>query len=84
MLLAMGADPAGLDLIRQIREGKTVSAANLPIAVMTEDCDKTGLSTLIELKVMRVLLKPVKVRHLLEAAAAIAGNRSSGPGARLR
>jgi len=81
LLLAMAPELAGLDLIRQVREGKTWSAPALPIAVMTDTCDKAGLSALLELQVMRVLLKPVKARHILEVAAAIAGRRISAAGA---
>ena len=60
-----------IDLIRLVREGHSESVPTTPVAVMTGECDASMVLVLRELHVSRVLLKPFKVKAILETITQI-------------
>ena len=65
-VLALGEQRDELTLLRQLRAGHTVSAPSAPVAVMIETCDAELVRALRELGVMRVMLKPFKVKTIAD------------------
>ncbi len=65
-VLALGEKRDELTLLRQLRAGHTVSAPSAPVAVMIETCDAELVRALRELGVMRVMLKPFKVKTIAD------------------
>jgi DNA-binding NarL/FixJ family response regulator len=70
-VLALGEKRDELALLRRLRAGHTRSAPSAPVAVMTETCDAELVHALRELGVMRVMLKPFKVKTALEVVQAL-------------
>jgi len=67
-----GRSEPALALIERVRLGTTHCASGAPIAVMAENLDAGCVAILREFKVARILVKPAKVKTLLEALMAIA------------
>lgn len=65
----------GLVLIHQIRLGQCASPSSIPIAVLVDSCDAELLSVLRSCQVSRVLIKPFRVRDVIDT---IDGMRGSG------
>ena len=65
-VLALGEQREELTLLRQLRAGHTLSAPSAPVAVMIETCDAELVLALRELGVMRVMLKPFKVKTIAD------------------
>lgn len=67
-------DPPAYDLslLDRVRAGKSASHRDMPIAVMVEQCDLDLLASLQARAVSRVLLKPFRVRVLLDSFADLA------------
>jgi DNA-binding NarL/FixJ family response regulator len=65
-VLAIGEEHREIELIRSVREGHSESVPTTPVAVMTGECDAGMVLVLRELHVSRVLLKPFKVKTILE------------------
>jgi len=66
LLLAMSADDAALTLLAQLRQGRCTCAAATPVAVATAQCDAGLVQQLHALGVRRVLIKPFKVKDVIE------------------
>lgn len=72
LLVSLDAQGDGLKLVQAVRAGATESAADVPMAVLV---DKIDAATVLALKthgIARVMLKPCKVRTLLECIEALA------------
>lgn len=65
LLLALGAEDHELDLIQQLRSGRTLSPASTSIAVMVSQCDNDRAEKLRLLGVNQIILRPFKVKTLL-------------------
>lgn len=70
-LLALDDERRALDLLQAVREGHTACARTMPVALMSAACDAGLALQLRELEVSRLLLKPYKVRAVLETAQAM-------------
>jgi CheY-like chemotaxis protein len=55
-----------LELLDEVRSGKTASASAMPIAVMADSCDASLLQALRERNINRVILKPFRARVLID------------------
>jgi CheY-like chemotaxis protein len=55
-----------LELLDQVRDGKTASSSAMPIAVMADSCDSALLQALRERNINRVILKPFRARVLID------------------
>ena len=75
LIVALGAicanDP-GMDLIHRVRAGQTPCDRHTPIAVIAEGLDLPRVTALRQLEVARILVKPAKVKSILEALSTIA------------
>jgi len=60
-----------LSLLDQLRQGRTISKASIPVAVLAAQCDGKLLEALRERGVNRVILKPFRVRALLDTFTAL-------------
>ena len=69
LVLAIGDERAEIELIRRLRAGQTESMPSIPVAVMTSECDAGMVLVLRELQVSRILLKPFKVKSILETVS---------------
>ncbi len=78
ILLSLTAEQAGLDLIHAVRGGLTASSPTTPIAVLVDKVDSATVLALRTQSISRVLIKPCKVRTLLECMQALAGSSASG------
>jgi CheY-like chemotaxis protein len=56
----------GLSLIQQIRAGQSASGASIPIAALVESCNAELLQVLRECAISRILIKPFRVRDVIE------------------
>jgi len=56
----------GLTLIQQIRSGESACAASMPVAVMVEACTGELLELLRACGISRVLIKPFRVRDVVD------------------
>jgi CheY-like chemotaxis protein len=61
-----------LTLLDQLRQGRTISKASIPVAVLAAQCDSQLLETLRERGVNRIIIKPFRARALLDTFAALA------------
>lgn len=71
-VIALDESQAALDFINRIRSGSTSSPATAAVAITTEQVDQERIATLRQLEVKRVLLKPFKVKTILETITAFA------------
>jgi CheY-like chemotaxis protein len=60
-----------LSLLDQLRQGRTISKSGIPVAVLASRCDGQLLESLRDLGVNRVILKPFRVRALLDTFSAL-------------
>lgn len=72
LLISLDDDAAGIGLIRQVRAGATACGAAIPIAAIANPGGKSDFEALQDLGVTRVLLKPAKVKHILQTIASLA------------
>lgn len=71
VLLSLDSEGHVIELLDRLRQGLVCSAAATPVAVTAAECD-TGLALrLRELDVRRVLLKPFKVKGVVETIAGL-------------
>lgn len=75
-VIALGEQLEGLGLISRIRAGQTSSDVNAAVAVTAEGCDVETIQKLRELAVRRVMLKPFKVKTILETISAFSAELS--------
>ncbi|MFN3302765.1 MAG: response regulator [Roseateles sp.] len=71
LLLALDEEGQALELLRRVRAGQPSQAVDLPAVAMAASCDVEMALRLKQLDVCRLLLKPFKVRGVLEAIAAL-------------
>jgi DNA-binding response OmpR family regulator len=72
LLVSLDAQGEGLKLVQAVRDGRTETAAQAPMAVLVEKIDAATVLALKTHGIARVMLKPCKVRTLLECIEALA------------
>lgn len=72
LLIDLGEDQSGLDLVRRVRDGGTSCLPKLPVALMADRVDAATVGTIKSLEVQRLILKPFKVKTVLEAIEVLA------------
>lgn len=70
----------GLTLIQQIRSGAAACAASIPIAVLVESCNTELLQVLRTCGISRVLIKPFRVRDVIETIENMKGTAGAAAG----
>jgi DNA-binding NarL/FixJ family response regulator len=58
-------------LLRELRASRFRTNAHVPVVVMASYCDENTITRLRELDVRRLLLKPFKVKSILDSVTAI-------------
>ncbi|KQW45785.1 MULTISPECIES: response regulator [unclassified Roseateles] len=71
LLIAIDEEGEALALLRRLRAGDTSHPVDLPVAATASACDVELALRLKELDVCRLLLKPFKVRGMLEVISAL-------------
>jgi hypothetical protein len=71
LFLSMDEENAALELMRRVRDGGSKCAAGIPIAVTAAACDTPLALRLKHLEVRRLILRPFKVKGVLDAIAAL-------------
>jgi len=66
LMLNVGDDLGGLDVLQRLREGSTINPRDLPTALLAEGLDPATVDRVRELRPKRLLLMPFKVRTALE------------------
>jgi DNA-binding response OmpR family regulator len=72
VLLTLSTEDHELELIENVRAGKTASSSGATIAVMVTQCDADRAKKLQLLGVNQIILRPFKVKTLLTTIQAIA------------
>jgi hypothetical protein len=73
LFLSLDEESAALALMSRVRSGDTKCAADVPMAVMAASCGTPLALRLKELDVRRLLLRPFKVKGVLDAIVALRG-----------
>jgi DNA-binding NtrC family response regulator len=71
LLIAIDEEGEALELLRRLRAGESSQPVTLPVAAMAISCDVELALRLKQLDVCRLLLKPFKVRRMLEVISAL-------------
>lgn len=71
LFLSLDEEDLALELMARVRGGETKCAATTPIAVTAGACDTSLALRLKQLEVRRLLLRPFKVKGVLDAIAAL-------------
>ena len=71
LLIAIDDEGEALELVRRVRAGEASHPADVPIAATAMSCDVELALRLKQLDVCRLLLKPFKVRGMLEVISAL-------------
>ena len=71
LFLSMDEEAAALELMSRVRNGDTKCAADIPIAVTAATCSAPMALRLKHLDVRRLVLRPFKVKGVLDAIAAL-------------
>jgi hypothetical protein len=71
LFLSLDEQDAALALMTRVRNGETKCARDIPIAVTAAACGTPLALRLKELEVRRLLLRPFKVKGVLDAIAAL-------------
>lgn len=71
-VISVAPDGEGLKLINTIRAGAGRSPRDAAVVVMAEFCDEQTILAFKQLQVRRILLKPFKVKDVLETIQALA------------
>lgn len=71
----------GLTLIQQIRSGESACAPGMPVAAMVESCTTELLQVLGACGITRILIKPFRVRDVVDTIEKIRG-AEAGPAGR--
>ncbi len=79
LFLSLEDRATALALVNKVRLGDTLCPADTPVAVTAEACDTTLALQLKTLDVRRLLLRPFKVKGLLEAIAALRDAAAAAP-----
>lgn len=71
LLVALDDEGGALELVRRVRAGQSSQPADLPVAMMAPACDLALATRVRQLDICRLLLKPFKVRGMLDLIAAL-------------
>lgn len=71
LLIALDDEGDALELVRRVRVGASAQPTDLPVAATAAACDVELALKLKQLDVRRLLIKPFKVRGMLDAIAAL-------------
>jgi CheY-like chemotaxis protein len=71
LLIAIDEEGEALELLRRLRAGEASHPADVPVAATATACDVELALRLKQLDVCRLLLKPFKVRGMLEVISAL-------------
>lgn len=71
LFLSLDEEAAALALMSRVRDGQTRCAPGVPIAVTAAACDTPLALRLKQLEVRRLVLRPFKVKGVLDAIAAL-------------
>jgi hypothetical protein len=71
LFLSLDEESAALELMMRVRSGDTRCAPDVPIAVTAAACSTELALRLKELDVRRLILRPFKVKGVLDAIAAL-------------
>lgn len=71
VLIAIDDEGEAIQLMQKLRSGDSSQPADLPIAATASSCDVELALQLKQLEVCRLLLKPFKVRGMLEVISAL-------------
>ena len=71
LFLSMDEEAAALELMDRVRNARTRCAADIPIAVTAASCSAPMALRLKQLDVRRLVLRPFKVKGVLDAIAAL-------------
>ncbi|MDP9126610.1 MAG: hypothetical protein M3N82_18760 [Pseudomonadota bacterium] len=71
MFLSLDEESAALELMRRVRNGETMCAVDIPIAVAAAACGAPLAQRLKDLEVRRLVLRPFKVKGVLDAISAL-------------
>ncbi|MDR7269701.1 CheY-like chemotaxis protein [Pelomonas saccharophila] len=71
LLIAIDEEGEALELLRRLRAGEASHPTDMPVAATAMACDVELALRLKQLDVRRLLLKPFKVRGMLEAISAL-------------
>ncbi|MCK9686255.1 hypothetical protein [Scleromatobacter humisilvae] len=71
LFLSLDEEAAALELMSRVRDGETKCAPDVPIAVTAAACDTPLALRLKHLEVRRLVLRPFKVKGVLDAIAAL-------------
>jgi DNA-binding NarL/FixJ family response regulator len=74
LLLDIGEGVSGFGIAQSVRHGDTQSHPGVPIVVMAASCDAGTVSFFKSLPVQRIMLKPFKVKTVVEVIAALAAS----------
>lgn len=72
LLIALDEGSAGLDLIEHVRGGYTACAPGVPVAVMADHYDQARMQVLLGLGIVRALLKPAKIKSVVQTVEFLA------------
>ncbi len=73
LLIALDDEGESLELVRRVRAGQSLQPADLPVAATASSCDIEMALRVKQLDISRLLLKPFKVRGMLEVITALVG-----------
>ena len=71
LFLSLDEGELAIELMERVRNGETACAAGVPIAVTAAACDTSLALRLKRLDVRRLLLRPFKVKGVLDAISAL-------------
>ncbi len=71
LFLSLDEEEAALELVGRVRSGDTKCAVDIPIAVTAAACGTPLALRLKQLEVKRLVLRPFKVKGVLDAIAAL-------------
>lgn len=74
-LMSVADDRQELGLLQRLRGGGLATQSETPVAVITEKCDAGLILTLREMQISRIVLKPFKVKVVLETLSRIIEDR---------
>lgn len=71
LILSLDEKAHALELLERVRAGTTPCAASIPTILMADACDAGLALSLRQLQVRRLLLKPFKIRSVIECIAGL-------------
>ena len=66
MVIALDDQGAAVAMIKQVRAGAYRTSSDVPVVVLTDLCDQRRIAEMKAMNVRRILLKPFKVKGVLE------------------